>query len=108
MTDDMSTMKFTLNTSNLYGPINGCLAFLPRMKEMGEGGIIMNTGSKQGITTPPGNIPYNVSNAALKCYILYTEGLEHDLRSKFIVKQQQTTFYLVDSRLGEYKYHVEK
>jgi short-subunit dehydrogenase len=39
---------------------------------------VVNTGSKQGITMPPENLPYNVSKAALKCY---TEGLEHDLRN---------------------------
>jgi NAD(P)-dependent dehydrogenase (short-subunit alcohol dehydrogenase family) len=37
---------------NTYGPINGCLAFVERMKESGEPGIIINTGSKQGITMP--------------------------------------------------------
>lgn len=72
-----ATMKRTLDT-NLCGPIHGCLAFVPRMKEMGEEAIVVNTGSKQGITMPPGNLPYNVSKAALKCY---TEGLEHDLRN---------------------------
>jgi len=70
-------MKSTLDV-NLYGPMNGCLAFCPRMKASGEEGIVVNTGSKQGITMPPGNLPYNVSKAALKCY---TEGLEHDLRN---------------------------
>jgi NAD(P)-dependent dehydrogenase (short-subunit alcohol dehydrogenase family) len=59
---------------NTYGPINGCLAFVPRMKGPG---IIVNTGSKQGITMPPGNLTYNMSKAALKTY---TEGLEHELR----------------------------
>jgi hypothetical protein len=34
-------------------------------------GIIVNTGSKQGITTPPGNLAYNVS----KVLKAYTEGL---------------------------------
>ena len=41
-------------------------------------GIIVNTGSKQGITTPPGNLAYNVSKSALKTY---TEGLAHELRN---------------------------
>lgn len=59
---------------NAYGPINGCLAFVPLMREPG---IIVNTGSKQGITMPPGNLTYNMSKAALKTY---TEGLEHELR----------------------------
>jgi hypothetical protein len=61
---------------NAYGPINGCLAFVERMKQSGHPGIIINTGSKQGITTPPGNLTYNMSKAALK---VYTEGLEHEL-----------------------------
>lgn len=60
---------------NTYGPIHGCLAFVPHMKK--EPGIIVNTGSKQGITMPPGNLTYNMSKAALKTY---TEGLEHELR----------------------------
>ena len=72
-----NAMKSTLDV-NLYGPIHGCLAFVPKMKESGEECIVVNTGSKQGITMPPGNLPYNVSKAALKCY---TEGLEHDLRN---------------------------
>jgi NAD(P)-dependent dehydrogenase (short-subunit alcohol dehydrogenase family) len=72
-----TAMKSTVDV-NLYGPIHGCLAFVPRMKEQGEEAIVVNTGSKQGITMPPGNLPYNVSKAALKCY---TEGLEHDLRN---------------------------
>eukprot|EP00521_Asterionellopsis_glacialis_P019158 CAMPEP_0195316596 /NCGR_PEP_ID=MMETSP0708-20121125/3705_1 /TAXON_ID=33640 /ORGANISM="Asterionellopsis glacialis, Strain CCMP134" /LENGTH=174 /DNA_ID=CAMNT_0040382051 /DNA_START=30 /DNA_END=557 /DNA_ORIENTATION=- len=45
------------------------------MKESDEPGIIVNTGSKQGITMPPGNLTYNMSKAALKAY---TEGLEHE------------------------------
>lgn len=61
---------------NTYGPIHGCLAFVPRMKASGQPGMIINTGSKQGITCPPGNLSYNMSKAALK---VYTEGLEHEL-----------------------------
>jgi len=61
---------------NAYGPIHGVVAFLPKMKESGQPGLIVNTGSKQGITMPPGNLTYNVSKAALKAY---TEGLEHEL-----------------------------
>lgn len=64
---------------NTFGPIHGCLAFVPKMQGSGEPGIIVNTGSKQGITSPPGNLAYNVSKAALKCY---TEGLEHELRNQ--------------------------
>lgn len=71
----IEVVQKTMNV-NTYGPIHGCLAFVPRMKASGEPGIIINTGSKQGITMPPGNLTYNMSKAALKCY---TEGLEHEL-----------------------------
>eukprot|EP00635_Sarcinochrysidales_sp_CCMP3193_P001216 CAMPEP_0118903400 /NCGR_PEP_ID=MMETSP1166-20130328/8280_1 /TAXON_ID=1104430 /ORGANISM="Chrysoreinhardia sp, Strain CCMP3193" /LENGTH=310 /DNA_ID=CAMNT_0006842627 /DNA_START=1 /DNA_END=933 /DNA_ORIENTATION=- len=63
---------------NAFGPIHGCLAFVPRMKASGEPGLVVNTGSKQGITAPPGNAAYNCSKAFLKTY---TEALEHDLRT---------------------------
>lgn len=66
---------FSVNT---IGPIHGCQAFIPLMKKKGEIGLVVNTGSKQGITAPPGNLIYNVSKAALKTW---TEGLEHDLRT---------------------------
>jgi short-subunit dehydrogenase len=40
--------------------------------------MVINTGSKQGITTPPGDPAYNVSKAGLKAF---TEALEHELRN---------------------------
>lgn len=67
----------TLNV-NFHGVLNGCQVFGPRMVERGRPGAIINTGSKQGITTPPGNPAYNVSKAALKAY---TEALAHELRN---------------------------
>jgi len=63
---------------NFWGAVNGTGAFAEGMIQSGEPGIIINTGSKQGITTPPGNLAYNVSKAALKTY---TEGLAHELRN---------------------------
>jgi len=36
-------------------------------------GLIINTGSKQGITTPPGDPAYNVSKAGVKAF---TEALQ--------------------------------
>jgi NAD(P)-dependent dehydrogenase (short-subunit alcohol dehydrogenase family) len=63
---------------NLWGVINGVRAFVPRMMEQGQPSLVINTGSKQGITNPPGNLAYNMTKAALKTY---TEGLEHDLRT---------------------------
>jgi short-subunit dehydrogenase len=48
------------------------------MIERGKPGFIVNTGSKQGITSPPGNTAYNASKAAVKTL---TEGLAHTLRN---------------------------
>jgi NAD(P)-dependent dehydrogenase (short-subunit alcohol dehydrogenase family) len=63
---------------NFWGAVHGVQAFVPGMISAGRPGVIVNTGSKQGITTPPGNLAYNVSKAALKTY---TEGLAHELRN---------------------------
>ena len=63
---------------NLWGAINGVQAFVPAMLAQGGPGLVVNTGSKQGITLPPGNSAYNVSKAALKAY---TEVLAHELRA---------------------------
>jgi NAD(P)-dependent dehydrogenase (short-subunit alcohol dehydrogenase family) len=63
---------------NLWGVINGTQVFAPHMIERGRPGLIINTGSKQGITTPPGDPAYNVSKAGVKAF---TEALQHELRS---------------------------
>ena len=63
---------------NLWGVIHGTQIFAPRMIERGRPGLIINTGSKQGITTPPGNPAYNVSKAGVKAF---TEALQHELRN---------------------------
>ena len=63
---------------NLWGVINGTQVFAPHMIERGRPGLIINTGSKQGITTPPGDPAYNVSKAGVKAF---TEALQHELRN---------------------------
>ena len=63
---------------NLWGVIRGTQTFVPGMIARGRPGLIINTGSKQGITTPPGDPAYNVSKAALKAF---TEALQHELRN---------------------------
>jgi NAD(P)-dependent dehydrogenase (short-subunit alcohol dehydrogenase family) len=63
---------------NLWGVIHGVQAFVPSMLEQNKPGLIINTGSKQGITTPPGNAAYNVTKAGVKAY---TEALAHELRN---------------------------
>lgn len=62
---------------NLFGVMNGFHAFVPRMIDAGRPAVVVSTGSKQGITTPPGNPGYNVSKAGVK---VMTEMLSHDLR----------------------------
>jgi NAD(P)-dependent dehydrogenase (short-subunit alcohol dehydrogenase family) len=63
---------------NLWGVINGVQSFTPRMLEQGTPCAIINTGSKQGITCPPGDTAYNVSKAGVK---VVTEALAHSLRN---------------------------
>lgn len=62
---------------NFYGILNGVQSFVPRLIAADRPAAIINTGSKQGITTPPGNPAYNVSKAAVK---VLTEQLAHELR----------------------------
>ena len=63
---------------NFWGVVHGVRAFVPRMIAQGTPCLVVNTGSKQGITNPPGNTVYNITKAALKTY---TEGLQHELRN---------------------------
>ena len=69
--EDMDALKTTLSV-NLGGVINGCHAFIPAMLQHGEIGAVINTGSKQGITRPPGNYAYNLSKAGI---LAYTESV---------------------------------
>lgn len=64
---------------NLWGPVHGVQAFLPSLLENPGPACIVNVGSKQGITNPPGHPIYNMSKSALKTY---TEALEYELRSR--------------------------
>jgi NAD(P)-dependent dehydrogenase (short-subunit alcohol dehydrogenase family) len=63
---------------NLWGVINGVHAFTQAMIDQGTPAAIVNTGSKQGITCPPGNTAYNITKAGVK---VLTEGLAHALRN---------------------------
>ena len=51
---------------NLWGVINGVHAFVPSLIDQAAPSAIINTGSKQGITNPPGGTAYNVSKSGLK------------------------------------------
>jgi NAD(P)-dependent dehydrogenase (short-subunit alcohol dehydrogenase family) len=63
---------------NLWGVINGVHAFAPDMIAQGTPAAIVNTGSKQGITTPPGNTVYNLAKSGVK---VLTEATAHELRN---------------------------
>jgi NAD(P)-dependent dehydrogenase (short-subunit alcohol dehydrogenase family) len=64
---------------NLWGVINGVQTFTPSMLKQVTSCAIVNTGSKQGITCPPGDTAYNVSKAGVK---VLTEALAHSLRNE--------------------------
>jgi len=64
--------------TNMLGVIRVAQAFAPGMIASGAPGLILNTGSKQGITTPPGDPAYNVAKAGVK---VFTEALQHALRN---------------------------
>ena len=64
---------------NLWGIINGVQTFTPPMLAQKTECAIVNTGSKQGITCPPGDTAYNVSKAGVK---VLTEALAHSLRNE--------------------------
>ncbi|MCX8253305.1 hypothetical protein RHAL1_03843 [Beijerinckiaceae bacterium RH AL1] len=64
---------------NLMGVVNGTHVMAPGMIAQGTPALIINTGSKQGITTPPGDPAYNVAKAGVKAF---TEALQHHLRNQ--------------------------
>jgi NAD(P)-dependent dehydrogenase (short-subunit alcohol dehydrogenase family) len=74
---------------NLWGVINGVHSFAQAMVDQGTPAAIVNTGSKQGITCPPGNTAYNVTKAGVK---VLTEGLAHALRN---IESCQVTAHLL-------------
>lgn len=56
----------------------GLATFIPLLRSSTEPKSIVFTGSKQGITNPPGNPAYNASKAAVKSL---AESLSYELRS---------------------------
>ncbi|KAF5382506.1 hypothetical protein D9615_003060 [Tricholomella constricta] len=76
--DGLDNWHKTFNV-NFFGVINVQQTFAPSMLHQENQAMIINTGSKQGITNPPGNTAYNASKAAVKSL---TEGLAHELRSQ--------------------------
>jgi len=63
---------------NMFGIINGLATFLKTVQANSSPSTIVITGSKQGITNPPGTNPaYNASKAAVKHL---AEHLSHDMK----------------------------
>ena len=62
---------------NLLSCLHVLQAFVPRMLAQKTVCTVVTTGSKQGITAPPGDLAYNVAKAGVK---VITEGLQHELR----------------------------
>jgi len=75
--DDAGTWGRVLAV-NLGGIVNVAQVVVPGMVARGRPGLVINTGSKQGITAPPGDPAYNVAKAGVK---VFTEALEHHLRN---------------------------
>jgi NAD(P)-dependent dehydrogenase (short-subunit alcohol dehydrogenase family) len=74
--EDAAEWRRVLET-NLWGVMHGVQAFVPGMLGSKQPGLVVNTGSKQGITHPPGRSAYNLSKAALNSF---TTMLAHELR----------------------------
>ena len=64
---------------NLWGVVHGVHAFAPALIGQGGPAAIVNTGSKQGITNPPGFPAYAVAKAGVRTL---TEQLAHGLRQQ--------------------------
>jgi len=62
---------------NVYGVLHGIQAFVPRMIEHGEEGLILNTSSVVGLRTGTSSV-YGVTKHAVS---RMTEGLHYDLRA---------------------------
>ena len=78
--------------TNMYGVINVNQVFLPMIKSHKQASLIINTGSKQGITTPPMTGPaYNASKAVVK---VFTEQLAWELRNSEDSKQIKTALLI--------------
>lgn len=78
MFDSAGTWSRVLDV-NLWGIVNMCQVLVPDMVAASRPGLVINTGSKQGITTPPGDPAYNVSKSGVR---VFTEALAHHLREE--------------------------
>ncbi|MDP3175755.1 MAG: SDR family NAD(P)-dependent oxidoreductase [Phenylobacterium sp.] len=82
---------------NLWGPVNGVEAFLPRMLAQGEPGQMLFTASFAGLVPFANNAPYNVTKAGV---IALAETLRKDLRGKNVTASVLCPMHVV-SKIGE-------
>lgn len=75
--DTPETWRETLD-ANFTSALATQHLFVPGMIASDQPAAIVNLGSKEGITTPPGNAAYSVAKAGIK---VLTEQLEHELRN---------------------------
>lgn len=76
--DDLEQWRRTMEI-NFWGVLEVQQLFVEHLLSKETPSAIVNLGSKEGITTPPGNAAYSVSKAAVK---VLTEQLEHELRER--------------------------
>ncbi|KAJ7681490.1 hypothetical protein B0H17DRAFT_942950 [Mycena rosella] len=76
--DNLSAWHAVFAT-NVLGVVAVQQTFVGAMLHQENPAMVINTGSKQGVTNPPGNTAYNASKAAVKSL---TEGLAHELRTR--------------------------
>lgn len=62
---------------NFFSIVQAQILFVPSMLQQTQPSAVVNLGSKEGITTPPGNAAYSVAKAGVK---VLTEQLAHELR----------------------------
>ncbi|MGZ7204673.1 SDR family NAD(P)-dependent oxidoreductase, partial [Streptococcus pyogenes] len=74
---------------NLFSIVEAQSIFVPSLLQQNSPAAIVNLGSKEGITTPPGNAAYSVSKAGVK---VLTEQLAHELRQ---IPDHQVTAHLL-------------
>lgn len=65
--------------TNLFSMVTLQHLFVPQMLAQSSRAAIVNLGSKEGITTPPGDAAYSVGKAGIK---VLTEQLAHELRTR--------------------------
>ncbi len=76
---------------NVFGTANGMIAFVPRMLESGEPGVVINTSSGDGGLAPvPYASVYASSKAAVSCL---TEALQHQLAGETDGRVRAAIFY---------------